>query len=50
MPARAVKSYLESLRLLDARPQLNLASFVSTQTEPECLDLMAGALAVWFLL
>jgi glutamate decarboxylase len=45
-PPRHVKAYLDSLRALDANPQLNLASFVTTSVEPECLDVMAAALRV----
>ena len=47
-PAAAAQ-LLRDFRALDSRPSLNVASFVTTQVEPECRELMAEALTVNFI-
>eukprot|EP00879_Flechtneria_rotunda_P013706 GHRR01014318.1.p1 GENE.GHRR01014318.1~~GHRR01014318.1.p1 ORF type:complete len:480 (+),score=126.92 GHRR01014318.1:194-1633(+) len=46
---RVAKSQIEGLRALDASPKLNLASFVTTFMEPECVDVMNQAIDVNYI-
>lgn len=45
-PAAVAAQLIRDKRLLDANPRLNLASFVTTSVEPECLQLMQESLNV----
>ena len=47
-PAAAAQ-LLRDFRALDSRPSLNVASFVTTQVEPECRELMAEALTINYI-
>lgn len=49
MRAEAAAQLLRDFRALDSRPSLNVASFVTTQVEPECQQLMAEALTINFI-
>jgi glutamate decarboxylase len=49
IPAHVVKQVVRDLRTLDARPNLNLASFVTTFMEPEAEALMLESLNVNFV-
>jgi hypothetical protein len=45
----AAAQLLRDFRALDSRPSLNVASFVTTQVEPECRELMAEALTINYI-
>ena len=49
IPANVVEQVIRDLRTLDTRPNLNLASFVTTWMEPECRQLMMESLDVNFV-
>ena len=44
IPAKVVHQVIKDLRTLDARPNLNLASFVTTWMEPEVEQLIMDSL------
>ena len=46
LPADVVAQAIRDERMLDANPQLNLATFLTTWMEPQARELMAEALAV----
>ena len=45
----AAAQLIRDFRALDSRPSLNVASFVTTQVEPECRELMAEALTINYI-
>lgn len=49
IPAKVVHQVIKDLRTLDARPNLNLASFVTTWMEPEADDLIMDSLNINFV-
>ena len=49
MRGEAAAQLLRDFRALDSRPSLNVASFVTTQVEPECQQLMAEALTINYI-
>lgn len=49
LPASAAAQVIKDMRALDARPNLNLASFVTTWMEPEARELMMDAMNVNFV-
>lgn len=49
IPANVVSQVIKDMRSLDARPNLNLASFVTTWMEPEARELMMDSLDVNFV-
>lgn len=49
IPANVVSQLIKDMRTLDARPNLNLASFVTTWCEPECRELIMESLDVNFV-
>lgn len=49
LPATVASQVIKDMRVLDARPNLNLASFVTTWMEPEARELMMDAMNVNFV-
>lgn len=49
IPSKVVYQVIKDLRSLDARPNLNLASFVTTWMEPEARELMMESIDVNFV-
>lgn len=46
LPPRVAQARVRAMRVTDAQPRVNLASFVTTAIEPECLEVVEEALAV----
>jgi hypothetical protein len=46
LPPRIAQARVRAMRVTDAQPRVNLASFVTTAVEPECLEVLEEALTV----